>query len=166
MALLIGVNDVIERVLLWLVTVVFVAFICVVVLQVVGRNLLRSLTLLWVTDVALMMFIWSVYLGSALAVRRNVHYIIELVPAKQRRTNAILDIVAALLVFVVLYVFVFVGVEYLENAATRVSLAIGLSQVYFYLAIPVSGVAMALFLAEVLIERLRALPRVMRQEAD
>ena len=164
MSLLSRVNDVVERVLLWLVTAMFVSFICVVVLQVLGRNLLRFLTLLWTIDVALMMFIWSVYLGSALAVRRNVHYIIELVPPKLLRTNAVLDIIAALLVFVVLYVFVFVGVEYLENAATRVSLAIGLSQVYFYLAIPVAGAAMTLFLVEVVIERLKALPRVFRDE--
>ncbi len=155
-------NDAIERALVVAVIVMFAAFISVVVLQVVGRNLLRFLTLLWTIDVALMMFIWSVYLGSALAVRRDVHYIIELVPANLRRTNAVFDIVAGLLTFIVLYVFVFAGIQFLENAATRVSLAIGLSQVWFYLAIPVAGVVMALFLAEVLWLRLRALPAILR----
>lgn len=157
-------NDQIERVVRVVVVMLFAGFICVVFLQVMGRNLLRLLPLIWTIDVSILLYLWSVYLGAALAVRRNEHYIIDIVPPDAERLTAILDLIADVLVFVVLYVLIVYGIDFLDHAFTRVSLAIGISEGFFYLAIPTSAIIMTLFLIEGFSQRLKRLMELFGRE--
>ena len=144
-------NDALQRTLSIVLAVLFTAFICVVFLQVIGRNLLRLLPLMWTIDVALLLFLWSVFLGAAVAIRAGGHYLVEIIPEHHVRTIAVLSVIADVLVGVAVYVFAVYGIIFLDLAFTRQAIALGISEGWFYLAIPTAAIIMVPFLVEIFI---------------
>ncbi len=149
-------NDYIEKSFLILGIGLLGIFIAAVFLQVVARNYLR-LPLMWTDEVAVMSFVWSVFLGSAVAVRRKRHYTVELFPSRMVRTNAFLNVLADGACFFLMYVMVVYGWTFTRMGLSRFSTALGIAKAYFFFAIPVSGVAMVLFGIEVFVKDLTQL---------
>lgn len=52
-------------------------FVIVVLLQVLTRNILK-IALDWTSEVSLLCFVWSVFLGAACAVSERKHYVVDL----------------------------------------------------------------------------------------
>ena len=148
-------NDALQRALSFILAVLFAAFICVVFLQVIGRNLLRLVPLMWTIDVALLLFLWSVFLGAAVAIRAGGHYMVEIIPEHHIRVIAAMLIVADVLVGVAVYIFAVYGIYFLDKAFTRQSIALGISEGWFYLAIPTAAILMVPFLLEMAIRHVR-----------
>ena len=67
------VNDRIEQLLLTIGFLLLGTFIVVVLLKVVIRNFFH-VPMMWADEVAVLCFIWTVFLGAAIAVRRKIHY--------------------------------------------------------------------------------------------
>jgi hypothetical protein len=74
-----AINDLVERVFMIVAGVLFAIFIATIFYQVLARNYL-SISVNWTDEVALLCFVWSVFLGAAVAVRRRAHYVVELLP--------------------------------------------------------------------------------------
>ncbi len=142
-------NDACERALLVVGTFLFSVLIIVVFLQVVTRRM--GISWVWTHEIALICFIWTVFLGGAIAVRLRRHYIVELLPARMLRANAALDVFGDVMIFIVLYVFIFSGWEFALLGLRRATRVLQLPQTILFLAFPVSGVFMALFGIENLI---------------
>jgi len=150
-------NDRVEKALSTLTSVIFALFILVVLLQVLARNVFTSIPMLWAMDAALLFFVWTVYLGAAIAVRRRTHYVIELFPSEYVRVNGVLDLISDVVVGSGAALLLYGGVTFLPNAFARSSLALGISEGYFFASIPAGGLFMAIFLLEVFIEDMRRL---------
>lgn len=156
------VNDVIEKIFLGVGVVLLAVFIVAVFLQVVARNYLH-LPLMWTDEVAVMSFIWSVFLGSAVAVRKKRHYTVELFPPSWGRTNALLNIVSDLACFFLMYVMVHYGLSFTWMGFSRFSTALGIPKAYLFFAIPLSGVAMLVFGIEVLLKDLTSFMKTIKE---
>lgn len=126
----------------------FAGFIVTVVAQVLFRNLTRANALLWTTELATLFFIWSVFIGSALAVRSGRHYTLDVVPAAWPAVRKAAQWIGVAGVGAGAWVLFSAGFGFLSTAARGVAIQLGLSQAWFYLAIPASAAAMLLFVGE------------------
>jgi TRAP-type C4-dicarboxylate transport system permease small subunit len=158
MAVLRALNTVIEWMLLLVAGGLFTVFIGTIFYQVVARNWL-SVSAGWTDEVALMCFVWSVFLGAAVAVRRRAHYVVDILPDNWVNTTNALRLFGALACLPVVYVLIVNGAIFTDMGWRRASVALQLPLAWVFMAIPVAGVAMALFSLEVImddIQRLRS----------
>ena len=139
-------NTLLERFFGAILAALFAGLILVVFLQVVARNILR-VPMIWTLDMAQLLFSWCIFLGAALAFRHGQHYIVDIWP-RAGRFNFLLLIVPFLASAVVIYVLVRNGALMAEIGLNRTSPALGISEFWFFLPIPLGGLCMALFLLE------------------
>jgi len=152
------INNAIEMVLLNAAAVLFALFIALVFLQVIARNYLK-LSLLWIDEVALLCFVWSVLFGAAVAVRRRLHYVVEVLPPSFVRINLILQLVAAILCLGLIYVMIVPGYTFADMGWRRASIALRMPLFYLFISFPIAGIAMAVFSLEVILDDMRTLRR-------
>lgn len=149
------INKFLEKTLIKIGVGLFIIFIAVVFLQVIARNYLK-LSMFWTQEIALLSFIWSVFLGGAIAVRQRKHYIVEIIsPEKFPKVSLFLDIFASLISFIVIYVFLYSGLIFVQMGMTRYSRVLLLPMAYFFMPFPVAGFFMTLFNIENIIEDIR-----------
>ncbi len=139
-----------------IIVVVLLAFMCVVVaLQVFFRLILQD-PLIWTEELATIFFVWVVFIGASLALKRNEHFAVELI---QRR----LSIKDRRLVGIIVGVFlvVFSLLVLIEGARitwfnTQVSTAaMQISRAWAYSALPAGGLLMLVRSLEILLSRIR-----------
>ncbi len=147
-------GDAIEVVLRIVGGALFLAFIVTVIVQVLGRNLFRVLAAIWTAELATLLFVWSVFLGASIAVRHGRHYVLDVVPSNWPRARAATRWIGLAAIAFGAYIFLHYGWAFLDLASRRISNQLRISQYWFYLAIPVGGAAMLLFVAEHLLRAL------------
>ena len=140
-------NERLERLFCVLLSLAFAGLIVTVFLQVLARNVLER-PLIWTLDVAQLLFAWCIFIGAAVAFRRGGHYALDLWPQSWGGARMLVGILAWLASAVVIYVLVRYGIVLGEMALRRQSASIGISEVWFFLPIPLGAAAMALFLVE------------------
>lgn len=151
-----AINDLIERAFMIVAGVLFAIFIATIFYQVMARNYL-SISVNWTDEVALLCFVWSVFLGAAVALRRQAHYVVELLPERFITANNALRLFGSLACLPVIYVLMVHGQIFTEMGLRRASVSLGIPLAYVFAAIPMSGLAMALFSVEVIRDDLRRL---------
>ncbi len=119
-------------------------FTLVVLLQILSRNYIK-IPMVWTQEVSLLCFLWSVYMGTAIAIRSRQHYIVELFPSKFVYTNKIMEMFADLFIFSLIIVLIVGGVKFTQMGGSRNFISIPLSMAWLFVAMPLSGVAMFLF---------------------
>lgn len=140
----------------WSAIAAAVVMTIMVFLQVIFRYVLGE-ALSFSEELARYMFIWSVAMGTALALRTHSHIgveiFVELLPVRFHKLMAFIASLLSLLFFGLLigYGFVMVGATMDQESA-----ALLLPMGYVYLAIPISGIV--LFVCEIanFLENLRA----------
>ena len=155
MAFLETFNAALERALLALFSVLFGVMIVDVMIQVVSRN--TGVPILWTLDLAQLMFSWCIFLGAAVGVRRGVHYVIVLFPDHMWRTNAALKLVSAAAIALVSLVMLRYGFAFSRMGASTEVESLGISQYWYFLPIPLSGLLIMLFLVEITLKDLQKL---------
>ena len=129
----------------WVCLLLMVALVADVFLGVFSRYVLQA-TFRWYDEVARLCFIWVIFLGAAVAVRRRLHFRMHLVidrfPPAGRR---IAERVAVLAVIGFGAVLVIGGIAIAPIAHRQVTDALEISQLWFFGALPVGGALMILF---------------------
>ena len=119
-----------------------------VLLQVLFRYVF-SHPLAWTQELAQYAFIWMVYLGGGLGVRRGVHLRVSLIehwfPPRLRRMLPLLSTAVSMILAMV---FLIVGGIMVWRTWPHRSPAMGLPMGSIYLIFPISGVVLALCLVE------------------
>jgi len=133
---------------------VLVERVCIVLMAVLvadvflgvwSRYVMRA-TFQWYDEVARLCFVWMIFLGAALAVRRRAHFRLHLlidhfgVSARRR-----VDILVTLIVIAFAAVLVAGGIAIAPLARRQVTDALEISMLWFYGALPVGGALMILF---------------------
>jgi TRAP-type C4-dicarboxylate transport system permease small subunit len=134
--------------------VLFFGLICAVALQVVARNILQ-IPILWTSDVAQLLFAWLIFVGAAIGLRQGAHYFVDILPPADgafRRGVTWFGIAAGA---VVIFILVTNGWALTMARARGEIQSIGISRLWLYVPIPISGVMMALFLAEIALKQWR-----------
>ena len=145
--MLAALNDRLERGLSGLLALAFAGLIGTVFLQVLARNVLEQ-PLIWTLDVAQLLFSWCIFLGAAVAFRRGGHYALDLWPRRWGGFRLAVAVLAWLASAVVILVLLRYGIVLTEMANRRQSASMGISELWFFLPIPLGAGAMALFLVE------------------
>lgn len=152
--MLASLNQFLDKVIGRLLAALFAGMIVTVFLQVFARNVLK-IPLVWTLDLAQLLFAWCIFLGAALALRWDAHYNLDLVPEEWRVTGSLFRVFAHLAAVIVVYVLLVHGWTFTQIGLNRFAPAIGISEFWFFLPIPLSGAAMMLFLAEMIPADLR-----------
>lgn len=122
-----------------------VVLVADVFLGVWSRYVMRA-TFQWYDEVARLCFVWMIFLGAAVAVRRGAHFRLHLLidrfgAAARRRV----DLLVTVIVIAFAAVLVAGGIATLPLARRQVTDALEISMLWFYGALPVGGALMILF---------------------
>jgi TRAP-type C4-dicarboxylate transport system permease small subunit len=129
----------------WICLGLMVVLVVDVFLGVWSRYVLHA-TFQWYDEVARLCFVWMVFLGAAVAVRRGGHFRLHLlVDRLGPRLRRVTDLVVALLVVGFGGVLVAGGVAMYPVARRQVTDSLELSMLWFYGALPIGGALMILF---------------------
>lgn len=146
--ILVKVNDLVYKVLTVLCAVFLAAVVITVFYQVLGRYVLHTSTP-WSEETAVYSFIWMVLFGSALGVRDHSHLVADLLPESMGPfLDKLVPTATYAVTFVLALAFVRYGGEYALLGRTRYSDTMAFPMIIVYVSLPISGVAMILFLIE------------------
>jgi len=122
-----------------------VALVVDVFLGVFSRYVLQA-TFQWYDEVARLCFVWTVFLGAAVAVRRGTHFRLHLLIDRfGERLRRAVDLVVTLIVMAFGGVLVTGGLAIAPIARRQVTDALEISMLWFYGALPAGGALMILY---------------------
>ncbi len=138
----------------------------VVTLQVFYRLVLHD-PLIWSEELATILFVWVVMIGSSLALKRKEHFAVELLYRNlgvlDRRIGTVI-VGVALIVFSLLILYEGMKLAWLNMGVTTAAMEI--SRVYLYAALPVGGFLMLIRSIELLISNYAADGRNNDEKSD
>lgn len=116
------------------------------VLEVAFRYLLGH-SLLWAEEFSRFLFLWTTFIGAGAAVGKGMHFslrsLVDALPAAPRRAAGV---TSAFAVCALALLLVVEGWRLARFAAPQISTVLDISRFWFYLAIPVGGVLMLVYL--------------------
>lgn len=123
-------------------------------LQVVARYIFLVSTP-WSEELARLFFVWGVFLGAAVGVKRNLHTRVDfLLQRLSARASALILVGMDLLVAVMAVVMVLYGGQLVAATRADFSTSLGYPRNLFYLPVPVSGLLMLWYLIPGMTRRL------------
>ena len=124
------------------------ALALVVFLQVLNRYVMKT-PLPWSEDLAMLLFQWVAFLGAALAVKRWQHFGIETaVRALPERLHRWLTWLVPVPVAAVALTMTVQGIVMVRMSVPRTYASLGISYLWAYVPIPLSGMLMLIYLAQ------------------
>ena len=150
------IRKVVEHGVEWICLVLMVVLTLDLMLGVFSRYVLFS-TFTWYDEIARICFVWMVFLGAAVGVKRGAHFGLHLLVDKlgplAKRSAALLTPLVIIAFSIVLIVQGWTLMEFGQFQSTPV---MGLSKTWVYAAIPVGGLLMILYSVPLLGRALRA----------
>jgi len=146
--------DVVERVMMGLCGICLLGFTTSVLFDVITREL-RS-PWLWIQQVTTAFFIYGIFIGAGVATRRADHLYLTAITERMRgRTRLAVEIFKCAAMLVAAFCMIYYGsINVMQGWGNyRMPSMIPLS--YYYGAIPLSGIMIALFTIEQLVNGLR-----------
>lgn len=141
--------DIIERGQIWLCQILVIMLIGVVFLQVLARFILHW-EVLWTLEASIFCFIWTIMLGSSIAVRRGLHYTIDVFP----RQHFLIKFMGYIGILIMAVVFTWYGTTFAIAEWKRFSQPSMIRITFFVSAIPIMGISSFLFVLEKIIQEL------------
>ncbi|WP_108658728.1 TRAP transporter small permease [Acuticoccus kandeliae] len=148
--------DASEMLLAALCVAAFFAMFVLGVATVVFRFLLSS-SLAFPDELIRYLFVWAMFLGAAIALRRNLHaaigIVVENLPGAAKRVALILATLVSIAFFLVL---VSKGWLLTLRVVPQISPALEVSMAWVYAAVPVGAAFMLIYAVELLVHQVRA----------
>lgn len=148
--------DKLEKIILWLLALLFAVMVVSLFYQIVMRFLFESANA-WSEELTRYSFIWMTMLGSSIATRRSrnmdVDFIVNRMPKPLRNVNTVFTkgLIIAFLLVLIVYGISLVGITFKQlSAGLRVPMA------YIYAAVPTGGILMLIFTIEVIINDIKS----------
>jgi len=140
-----------------------IAFIIVVFFGVLTRYVFRA-PIITSVELARLGFVWSCFLGAALGVKRQKHVQFVFLVEKVGRAGQRLIRTAVSVLSSGFFLFLVIkGIEMVRAVQGTYFPALGLSQVWLYLPVPLSGAFMCMHALAVLAEDLEAVAKAARE---
>ncbi len=149
-----GAMNGIERLEVWLCQILVIALIGVVFLQVLARFVFHW-EVLWTLEAAIFCFVWTIMLGSSIAVRRGLHYTIDVLP----RSHPFIKTMGYAGILTLALVFAWYGTIFSVSEWKRFSQPSMIRITFFVSCIPFMGITSALFILEKILQDFRGTPR-------
>jgi TRAP-type transport system small permease protein len=138
-----------------------VEWLCILLLAVISVDLLLGVfsryvlerTFVWYDEVARASFMWLVFLGAAVAVRRGAHFglhmFVEMLPPPLKRAALLLT---PLVVIVFSAALVVLGWPLMVHGGTQTTAVMGMPVSWIYAAMPAGGVLMVFYAVLLFVE--------------
>ena len=141
--------DGIESLLRLVVFVIYVAIVAIVAFQVANRFWLHW-PIVWLSDLAIILFIWLGFLTAALAVRLNAHFRLNLMLDLVGETWArrLLELFSHLLMLTVFGLMIVTGYQMARLGLREVSPGLQVTMTWAYASIPIPALFAVLFALE------------------
>jgi TRAP-type C4-dicarboxylate transport system permease small subunit len=144
---LVALGDRIEGVQMFIGVFCVVSLLSFATLDVFFRTLNRPIV--WAQEVATFSYIWAIFMGSGIAIRRGSHFeidlLVTLLPGVVKRY---LQILKHLFILIFTYLLVGPGLEFAMLGIKRVSNPSGIPLIIPSIAIPFAGLFVAYYLVE------------------
>jgi TRAP-type C4-dicarboxylate transport system permease small subunit len=101
---------------------------------------------IWTEEMARFLFVWTIMIGSIVAVRESAHFDVDLWPKMSPQRNALLRLFSRFCILIVAFVFLWMGVEFTEQALYRTSELADMPLWVIHAAWPVAGASWMLFI--------------------
>ena len=125
-------------------------------LQVVARYIF-ALSTPWSEELARLCFVWGVFLGAAVGVKRNLHTRVDFIFKRlPRRVAALVLGGMDLLLAAMAIVMIVHGMQLVISTRADSSTSLGYPRNWFYLPVPFSGLLMLRYLVPIAVNRVRA----------
>jgi TRAP-type transport system small permease protein len=146
-------RKVLDQGLEWACILLLAAISIDLLLGVFSRYVLER-TFVWYDEVARLCFMWLVFLGAAVAVRRGAHFGLDVVvgslpPPLQR----FLRLLTPLTVIVFSAALIWLGWDLMRHGATQTTAVMGMPVSWIYAAMPVGAALMAFYALMSLFEK-------------
>lgn len=153
-------DAILEQILLWSATILFIAFFFSIIIQVFTRYVLQSPTR-WSEEAARYLNIWAVFLGAGIVTKRKAHLKVDLlerfVKDRWEKAGILYSIVINFLIALTLPILAY-GSYSLILARWNISfVTIPLSQGLLFLSLAISSVIMFIYILAHLIADTRKL---------
>ncbi|GAB3056906.1 TRAP transporter small permease [Salinicoccus sesuvii] len=137
---------VLARIMEVIMTVSLLLTVTVTFMQVLFRYVL-STPLPWAQEFLMLCFVYSIFSGATVLVYRNEHLTVDLFDNLKEGSDKLLKVLECVVAITVLGVFVYFGMELVnQNFKTGQTLGLlPLQRAYLYMAIPVSATVMIYF---------------------
>lgn len=133
------------KVLAYILAAMMLALVVIVFWQVICRFILKISTL-WQSEISTIIFIWSTYLGAALAIRAGSQISMTLIINKTKKpVREIIMIIAALVSEIIYVVFTAAGIAAVNKFAGATTTGLNLPMPLVYSSFVVSGIIMIIF---------------------
>ena len=137
-----------ETVLVSIVALCIASVCASVTVQIVSRTIGVAF-MVWMDEVTRVAILWATFLGSAVGVRRNAHFVIALlVDSLPPRIGQSMRAVIRLVVLIVVLLLLWTGWQLSVIALGRVYPISRISQTWGFASVPVGAMFMLLFLCE------------------
>lgn len=127
-------------------TVAMIALTVVVFVQIIARN--TGHYVFWTEDVSILLFTWVVFIGSAGAVRRGTHYLMDVWDDKHVLLKRFVCLFSALLVAAYTCLLIWQGVYMSWLVRGRESGAGGIGMGYYFISLPLGSFLSIVHLVE------------------
>lgn len=148
--------DLSETALAVVCVVFFIAMFCLGIATVVFRFIIES-SLAFPDELIRYLFIWMIFLGSAVAFRRNVHAAIGVLmtylPPILRRVALLIATTLSGVFFALMFVY---GIKLTQRVEAQISPALEISMAWVYGAIPAGMAFLIVYTIELFVKQMRA----------
>lgn len=146
-----------DKLLFYFSGILFLGLFLINTVQIVIRST-TSKSLLWVVDFSQLLLVWIVFLGATVALYRKEHLLIDYLKEKvSKKVSAYIDIITRILFLIFIIVISYNGIKVVEIRMSIDYVILGWPTGLAYLAIPVTGVIMILYLFHALYESIQIL---------
>ena len=121
-----------------------------VTLQIISRYTPFIPSYIWTEEMARFLFVWTIMIGAIVAVREGAHFDVDLWPVLSPRGNALLRLFSRLCILIVAFVFLWMGIEFTEQAFYRTSELADLPLWVIHIAWPIAGASWTLFILDMM----------------
>ena len=137
-------------------------WICILLLAVITVDLLLGVfsryvlasTFVWYDEVARACFMWLVFIGAAVAVRKSAHFglhiLVDIMPPRLKR---VVLLVTPLTIIVFSLTLAWLGWDLMRHGATQTTAVMGMPISWIYASMPVGSLLMAFYAFLILIEK-------------
>lgn len=130
----------------WMQILLFGGLVSLSFVSVFSRYVL-NFSLTWAEELTRYMFVWLVYLGASLCIRRRKHIVMDIVIASMKPgMKRIFSVINNIIMLAFVLVLAQQGFRMMPILSTQASTALQLPMSFVYAAVPVSAILMALYL--------------------
>lgn len=129
----------------FLIIIPFSVLTIVTFLQVLFRYVFKY-PAYWTQDVVSISFIWSVFLGSALAVREGEHIVVDIIDRLPDTIRKVIVFLGSFAVLIFLVLLTYYGYQHAMNSMNQIIPSLNIPKGYVYLVVPFSGLLMLYYM--------------------